>query len=439
MVTDEAPKKQTTSVKSTRTARKVREVVRTMNSRAHDAKAQGRPVAYCMAGSFFNEMLVAMDITPVWTENYAGLCAVTQDAGRFLQKAESDGYSNVVCGYARTGLGFDAMRNELGMIPPDAPDGGMPEPDILLGSSSVCDPRFKWYQALGRYKNTPFHCHDVVIPPLNANLAEAGPYYVAYQVEEFKHLIAFLEKHTGRKMDYAKLSHHLAIANETYMTWWKVDQLRRAVPSPMASEDHFVIFVPGLYRLGEQETLDFYRELYAEIKDRVDHKIGIISDEKYRLMWAGGLPPWHTMGMLFNDVKEMGAVFAIENAYFPFDPVDIPVGVENPLEHLAWRIFKGYTVYYEKARKNKSNPTVERLLQLVKDYQIDGMVMHATISCRATTVGQIFLRNMINEHIKIPCLFLTSDIIDIRNFSEAEWMMQINGFMETIRTQKNSG
>ena len=130
--------------------------------------------------------------------------------------------------------------------------------------------------------------------------------------------------------------------------------------------------------------------------------------------------------------------FAIENAYQRWEPIEIPVGVDKPLEHLAWRVFQGTTYNYEKARKGCGDPTVERLLKMVKEYQIDGLVMHATISCRATTVGQIFLQNMINEHIKIPCLFLTSDIIDLRNYSEAEWRMQIDNFMETIRTRKSS-
>jgi hypothetical protein len=42
----------------------------------------------------------------------------------------------------------------------------------------------------------------------------------------------------------------------------------------MPSEDHFNIFVPGFHRPGELETLQFYRELYAEVKERMDNGIG---------------------------------------------------------------------------------------------------------------------------------------------------------------------
>ena len=53
MPAEEAYKKQTSSIKSTRNASKVRDVVRTMNSWAQEAKAQGRLVAYCMADFWF--------------------------------------------------------------------------------------------------------------------------------------------------------------------------------------------------------------------------------------------------------------------------------------------------------------------------------------------------------------------------------------------------
>ena len=65
----------------------------------------------------------------------------------------------MLCSYARIGLGFDSLRKELGGIPDNSPDGGMPMPDMMLGSSAICDPRFKWYQATGRYLNVPTPQH----------------------------------------------------------------------------------------------------------------------------------------------------------------------------------------------------------------------------------------------------------------------------------------
>jgi len=192
----------TTAIKSTQTVKRVRLIVKGMNARALEAKKNGVPTAYCMTGSQYDEILVAFGIVPIWTENWAGLCAAKRDAGRFLDKAESQGYSSVICGYTRVGLGFDALRSELGGPPAGSPDGGMAEPDMLLGSSCGCDPRYKWYQALGRYKDTPFFSLDVMWPPVEADIDEIRPYYVKYQLEQFRELVGFLERQTGRKLDY---------------------------------------------------------------------------------------------------------------------------------------------------------------------------------------------------------------------------------------------
>ena len=48
----------------------------------------------------------------------------------------------------------------------------MPVPDMMLGSSAVCDPRFKWFQAAGRYLQVPTFSIDIVAPPSDADLDE---------------------------------------------------------------------------------------------------------------------------------------------------------------------------------------------------------------------------------------------------------------------------
>src|SRR3990172_7895556 len=95
----------TTSAKTTETVKKVRGMVKSMYRGAAEAKANGKCVAYGMVGSLFDEIIRAMDIVPIWTENYAGLCAAKRDAERFITNAENEGYSNVICGYVRTSLG----------------------------------------------------------------------------------------------------------------------------------------------------------------------------------------------------------------------------------------------------------------------------------------------------------------------------------------------
>jgi benzoyl-CoA reductase/2-hydroxyglutaryl-CoA dehydratase subunit BcrC/BadD/HgdB len=432
----EQKKELTSAAKSTETAKKVRPLVKTMYARAHEAKEQGRLVAYCMLACQYDEILRAMDITPIWTENYGGLCGTKRDAERFLMKAEFDGYSNVLCSYATTGIGFDAMRRELGEIPPDAPDGGMAEPDMLLGCSAACDPRYKWYQALGHYKDTPIYNIDVVYPPIDADVDLVRDYYLKYQVEELKGLVDFLEKQTGRKMDWELLDRTIDLAEETSALWREVHELRKNIPCPMPAGDHFRTFVPGRFWMGTQEALEFYRELRDECKQRVDNGIGVIPNEKYRLLWGGGLPPWHTMS-IFNYFEDHGAVFVRETSYSPYEPVEIPPNI-HPLERLAWRVFGNWTFRNKKAQKGCGDPAVQRLLDWIDEYNAVGMVMHQTLTCRATTIGQIHYKRMVQEHFELPIMLLESDIVDVRAYSETQTKERVDAFIELIDSYKKS-
>lgn len=424
----------TSAVKGTETARKVRSFVKNIYKTAQEAKEQGKKISYFMVSSHYDEIFRAMDVVTLPTENYAGLCAAKREMDRFLQKAEEDGYSQVLCSYARIGLGFDSLRRESGGIPENAPDGGMPKPDMMVGSSSICDPRYKWYQAAGRYLDVPCHSIDVVKPPVDADLKTVIGHYVRYQQAQFEGLIAFLEKQTGKRLDRDRLWETLRLGDEAWRLWYETDQLRVAVPSPMPSQDRFSMMVPAYYCAGTQEAVDFYRELYEEVKYRVDNKIGTAGSQKYRILYGGGLPPWHTM-WIFNYFESMGAAFVMENVYRCWDPVEVPSHVKDPVEYLAWRTILRLTSRHEKARANTGNLEVERLLGIIRDYRIDGVVFHACRSCRATSLGQIHTKNRLMQFTDIPMTQLVSDMVDLRDYSEAQWKAQIGAFLEALESR----
>jgi hypothetical protein len=49
------------------------------------------------------------------------------------------------------------------------------------------------------------------------------------------------------------------------------------------------------------------------------------------------------------------------------------------------------------------------------------------------------MKNMMDKYIQgMPALFLQSDIIDLRDYSEAQWKMQIDSFLETVASAARS-
>jgi len=187
--------------------------------------------------------------------------------------------------------------------------------------------------------------------------------------------------------------------------------------------------------MGTQEAYDFYCQLYDEIKYRVDNKIGVIPDEKYRLLWAMSIPPWYGL-VLFNYFESLGAVFPIELAYAPPRPVDAPSNVTDPLERMAWRFYQGFTLYYDEAQKRSGHPYVEWFLDFIKEYKLDGVVFHQARTCRTIHTGQLHQIKVLREYSDVPVLMLEGDIVDASNYDEAATRAKIDAFVELLEDYK---
>lgn len=441
----EAPREKTTAVKATEMAKKVIGMVKQHYARAREAKEREKPIAWAMVLRWGQrEILNAFDIATLWPEHYGAYSAAKMAVLPFVEKAEAEGFSNCICGYCRNCLGFGARRQELGMMPADAAGGGLTDPDILVFSTWACDSRYKWFKALTRYYDVPHYCLDIVIP-LEDMGKEAEERYIRYQVNEYRNLIAFLERQTQKKLNLDRLEEVTEDYEEMVNLWRECYELRKAVPSPMPSQDMFACQFPGMFMSAEKETLQFFRDLRDELKYRVENKIAAIPQEKYRLLFGHGLPPWHHMD-IFNYFERHGGVHVVEFSYYyeAYCP-EVEVYASDPLERIVRRAYKRAFWSLEKAKKEFKRPLVHptygyvvdmELLQAVRDYKIDGMVCHFPKSCRLTPLGQLHSARLLREYAKIPTLFIESDIIDPRDYAEAHTKANIDAFMETIASAK---
>ena len=426
------------------------------------AREEGKPIAYSFICCCYDEIIRAMDIVPVWTENYAGICGAKRDAQRFLERAESQNFSRSLCTYALCGLGFDQWREELGQMPPEPPWGGQARPSVMLSTGQIiCDPRSKWYQALQQYMpDVPIYNVGLPFPLYEDDIDhhEVEGYYVKYIVDELKGLVKFLEKHFNKKMDWDRLSELVDLSDRTWDIIIDAYELRRAVPTPMGTGDAMNTMVPMVFMMGTQEAYDYYKDLYDELQRKIANKEGVIPDEKYRLIWAGGLPSWFALTD-FNYFNSKGAVFPVEITYRMVERInrlDLPK-TSDPLEHIAWRWIRYWTYWYDRARKRPgSEPDVERIISYIEEYKINGIVMHEAFSCRSFHVGLIWQLNQIAKIYKpipvliigkdgkkervyreLPSLILESDIVDISTYNEADTRARIDAFIDTLEVVKS--
>jgi len=421
------------AVRSTNSAKKINKVLKDYYARAQEASQAGKPVAWCMSG-IPPELLNAMGVESVFPENFGTVSAATQTAVPFIEKAEGDSFSVDICSYARIGLGYAARLKELGgEIPPEAARGGMASPTMLIAPTAACDPRYKWFHAFRRYMDVPIYIYDNQMPPDDVNPRDphVAQHYMEHNLAQMRSLVRFIENVTGQKLDKKHLADTLDKGQQAALYFHEVNQLRKAIPSPMPAQDFFAVIAPSMYMRGTQEVIDFFREMRDEVKERVEKGIGVIPVEKYRLLW-GGIPLWFNMG-LFNYFETLGAVFAIETAYVHGNKITVEIDEKDPVKSL---VEKGYWNSVENRGEGEEgecgSSQADRFMEYVRDYAIDGVIMHNTRSCRAICIGQQHTKNILRNYLKVPSMFIETDMGDARSYSDAQVKMRINAFMETI-------
>ncbi len=429
------------------TTGKMKEMLPRFFMRQMERRMGNEPLAWCMVG-VPPELLKAFDLLFEWPENFGTMCASRQVAPRFIEVAESDGYSPELCSYVTNTMGYCRLFKDTGEAPPESPlPGGMGVPSMLLGSGFICEPRWKWFQSIAtRYFDVPVYSSDPLAPPWDTDPTDPRieKHYLSLLREDLAAQIEFLEKHTGQKLDLDQLREILALSHQALVYWRDTLELRKNIPTPMGSTDYFHAIIPQMYLVGDQEAVDFYREMYEEVKDRVERKEGIVDEEKYRLIWFG-LPPWFNMG-IFNYLESLGAVFAYESTYNVGDHFE--VDLSDPLEAIVRRTWQRALKMHEygaEAMPELCNPAVfggfvgsSLLGQLVKEYSLDGAVMHLTRSCRAVSFGEVHTKNRL-ARMGVPSLIFESDMADPRLWSDAQIKTRLNAFLETVDKTRQGG
>ncbi len=174
----------------------LRSLIDEMYQRGVEASKAGKPTAWSMVNWWEGDsILKAMDVETAYPENYGAMCAAVGAAPAYLERSDAEGFPTHMCGYARNCFGYAARMKDLGEIPPEAPMGGMAKPILLLSSGTLCDARYKWFQALGRYLNAPVWTLEIPHPGVKERQMEgAYEHDINFMVEELKEFVTFLER-----------------------------------------------------------------------------------------------------------------------------------------------------------------------------------------------------------------------------------------------------
>jgi benzoyl-CoA reductase/2-hydroxyglutaryl-CoA dehydratase subunit BcrC/BadD/HgdB len=409
------------SKKRLRAAKELNRVVTEHYMACARAKAEGKPVGWMPPMNGAIEIFYAMDLQPLFPENWSPVCAAFGLAPRNFEVTESLGYSRDLCGYLRNIIGYvHGPMNEEG-----TPLGPLPEPDMLLSPGGGCVPVMKIFHALERrFPNARVFKADLP----QVGVEEIRKHHVDYAVSEMRRLIEFLSETTGRTMDYDRLRQVVYLSDQACGLWDEIMTYRRHVPTPFSAAEIGIMFVMVTLQ-GTQTAVDFLTMVRDEVKQRTEAGIGVIEDERIRLFWDN-IPLWYNMG-LFNYFENMGGVFVAETYSAAWS---LRLDADRPLEALAMKSLMSYPLVSCVSVKKR----VEKVLDACRAYAIDGAVLHRNKSCVPITLGQMDIKRALEKELGIPSVVIDADHMDARNFSVAQFQARADAFMELLLERKGT-
>jgi benzoyl-CoA reductase/2-hydroxyglutaryl-CoA dehydratase subunit BcrC/BadD/HgdB len=191
----------------------------------------------------------------------------------------------------------------------------------------------------------------------------------------------------------------------------------------MSAFDTFAHFLPFNTLKGEPEAVAYYRELKAELVERVVHRIvPMVAEEKYRLYWDN-LPIFFKIAEHTQKFASYGAVPVV--AQFPFYFGGPELDPERPLKSIVELLLLGPLNKGVKGR-------IEFITKLVEGYSIDGLVMQRSRTCQLVNMGQDDIVKALIQKTGLPAVVIEGDVCDPRLYSESEFNSKIDTFMKML-------
>jgi benzoyl-CoA reductase subunit B len=379
------------------------------------------------------------DVWCLTGEPYGATVAFDKDLALECQEAiEKKGFARDLCSYMRNYWG-SVILNKYAW--PQYSEE-FPKPDFMW-QDHICCSHAKWYQVASDLEGgIPSFSIDVSVGPYE-DLTESRLKYIVGQMHDG---VKWLEKTTGRDYDDELLIK--AVHNEFRAChyWAAICELNKTIPAPLDEKSMYSLYVLGTLRKSSQWTADFYeKELYPEIKSRVERGIAAVENEQCRIM-TDTQPPWAFL-KVFRYLEKYGCV-SIGSLYTfsliglwedkedgTWGPRSIPeIEITNRDEALRalaeWNLSKPeWQHFYHPKLKS------EMMIRIAREWKLDGVLLHFNRGCEGLSLG-IAENRLAIQKAGFPVMPFEGNMGDEREFDLTKTMVRIDAFMESLGMKK---
>ena len=405
--------------KNIESANYMKEIIKNYYIELDEASKTGQAkVAWCSSVGPA-ELLRSFGFKVYFPENHSAMIGAARFASDMIPLANSNGYSPDICSYLTSDIG--SFLNGYTPLTKSYGKETVPKPDVLVYNTNQCRDVGDWFRFYSRYYKVPLL--GIHTPAHITDVSEAEVTNVSTQM---KHMADELEKVADQKFDLNSFKQTVAYSSEATLLWKDFLRSAQTVPSPITFFDASIHMAPIVVLRGDPIAVEYYKRLKNEIQERVKVGVGAVDDEEVRLYWEG-MPLWgklRSLSTLFAENRATIVASTYCNSWV-FDSFDD----NNPFDSTA----RAYTeLFINRDEQYKE----DYLLQMAKDYKIDGFIYHDCKTCPNNSNNRYRLPQRMHEETGLPFITINGYVNDLRLFSEEQSHNVIEAFIEQIDVQK---
>lgn len=379
------------------------------------AKTGEKKIAWCSSVGPA-EILRGMGFLVYFPENHGAMLGATRMSTEMIPYANARGYSPEICSYLTSDIGAYIR----GVTPLKKAYKGIetvPEPDVLVCNTNQCRDVQDWFSWYSKEFDVP-----LLVVNTHRGIKDVKKSHIDSVAGQFKALIRPLEKISGKKYDADNLKKAVALSRECSDLWKKVLDTAAAVPSPITFFDGTIHMAPAVVLRGTRQAVDYYKLLYAELRQRIKDRQGSLDKEKFRIYWEG-MPIWGRLrdhSELFANLNAnvLASTYCNSWIFTDFDP-------EDPFVSMA----KAYTRLFITRSDEAKQDYIREMMDFFK---IDGIIYHDAKTCPHNSNCRYAMPQRLEKETNIPYLIINGDLNDLRCLSDDQTTTNIEAFIEQL-------
>jgi benzoyl-CoA reductase/2-hydroxyglutaryl-CoA dehydratase subunit BcrC/BadD/HgdB len=408
-----------TLIKKLETAADVSQFMADYYLELDQASKDGKPkIAWCTSVGPA-EILRAMGFLVYFPETHSAMLGATRMATELIPEANALGYSPEICSYLTADIGaFLRGTTPLSKI---YKIDSIPKPDVLVFNTNQCrdvQDWFNWYADKFNVPSLGIYTHR--------NVGDVTEAHITSVAKQLQGLVKDLEKVAGEAIDPAELKRTVKLSRECSDIWKKILDTASATPAPLTFFDGTTLMGPAVVGRGTQKALDVYKNVLAELEERIKTGDGAVKDERFRIYWDG-MPVWGRLSAhakLFAGLSAnvLASTYCNSWIFSALEP-------DDPYNSMARAYIELFIVRSDQAKE-------KYILKMLKFFKIDGIIYHDSKTCPNNTNCRYGMPQRLEGVTGIPSLTIHGDLNDLRLVSDEQTKTNVEAFIEQLEERQ---